>query len=130
VINYRTTDLAEWGRSADGSNKVDLVIDCVGGKPLADTWWCVKNGGTIISIVRPPDQFKPADCDAADVRNFFFVMSPNGPQLQKITALIEEGKCRPVLDSTYALKDFERAFERVETGHARGKAVIDFDQQD
>jgi len=124
VINYRATDLKEWAK--DDEKKVDLVIDCVGGKSLEGAWWCVKDGGMIISICQPPEQVKPAGWAGKDVKNLFFIMSPNGPQLKEITKLVEEGTCKPVVDSVWAFEEYEEAFKRLDSGHARGKVVLDF----
>jgi NADPH:quinone reductase-like Zn-dependent oxidoreductase len=55
----------------------------------------------------------------------FFIVEPDGVQLEGITRLIEEGRIRTVVDSVWAFKDFGKAFEKVESGRARGKVVID-----
>lgn len=123
VLNYRTTSLREWGQ--DPQNQVDIVIACSGGKSLEDAWWVVKNGGALISIVGPPGQVKPQGCKAKDVRDLFFIMEPIGEHLAKITKLVEQGRCRPVIDSVWSLEEYERAFERADSGRARGKVVID-----
>lgn len=123
VINYREKSLTEW-LDTTASGKVDVVIDGVGGKTLQDCWACVKDGGTLISIKQPPEQVKPAEWSGRDVKNLFFIMEPNGQQLSKITALIEQEKCKPALDSVFEFEDFEMAFERLEGGHARGKVVL------
>lgn len=125
AIDYRKVSIKDWVEQA-GENKVDLVIDCVGKKSLEDAWWAVKSGGTLISIYQPPEQMKPAGLEVQDVRSFFFIMQPRGPQLEKITALIEEGVCKPVLDSVWPFEKWEEAFARANGGHARGKVVIDF----
>ena len=122
VINYRTTKLTDWA-SEEAGRKVDVVIDCVGGQTLEDCWACVRDGGVLISIFQPPDEKKPAGL-IKDVKSLFFIMEPNGEQLSKITALLEMGKCRPVLDSVWRLKDFEKAYARVDGGHAKGKVVL------
>ena len=123
VIDYTKTDLKEWG-TAEGK-KVDLVIDCIGKKSLEGGWWCVKNGGVLISIYQPPEQVKPDGWSGKGVRNLFFIMVPNGPALTQISTLIEGGKCRPVLDSVWPLEKYENAFQRLDSGHVRGKVVIE-----
>ncbi|PKX96400.1 NADP-dependent oxidoreductase [Aspergillus novofumigatus IBT 16806] len=116
VINYRETDL---------KNQVDLVVDCTGKKSLEDTWWCVKEGGILLSICQPPEQVQPEECKGKNVRNFFFIVSANRADLEKVTKLVEEDKCRGVVDSVWPLEQFEEAFKRLDEGHARGKIILD-----
>jgi len=123
VVDYRTTNLREWAE-ADGSRKADVVIDCVGGKNLEMCWSCVKDNGILMSVVEPPDNKRPEDWQDRGVTASFWIMHPDGEQLAQITKLIGEGKCRPVLDSVYSMEDFEKAFERTDSGHAKGKVVL------
>jgi NADPH:quinone reductase-like Zn-dependent oxidoreductase len=109
----------------DENDKVDVVIDCFGKDSLKDAWWCVKDRGVLISIYQPPEQMRPADWTGSDVRNFFFIMEPNGSQLQKITELVDQRKCKVNLDSVWALERYEEAVRRLESGRARGKVVLD-----
>ncbi|EDP50977.1 hypothetical protein KXW98_002865 [Aspergillus fumigatus] len=123
VINYREADLKEWGQRPE--NQVDLVVDCTGKKSLEDAWWCVRDGGILISICQPPEQVQPEECKGKNVRNFFFIVSANRADLEKVTKLVEEGKCRGVVDSVWPLEQFEDAFKRLDEGHARGKIILD-----
>ena len=124
ALDYTKTNLKEWAQGE--GKKVDLVFDCVGKKSLEDAWWTLKDGGIIMSISQPPEQVKPSDWAGEDVRNLFFIMAPDGASLAKITTWIEEGKCKPVLDSVFPIGKYEEAFKRLDSGHARGKVVIDF----
>jgi len=45
-------------------------------------------------------------------------------ELAAVTALIEGGKLRPVIDRTYPLTDVPLALGQLEEGHTRGKVVI------
>ncbi|KAI9799313.1 MAG: hypothetical protein M1825_004806 [Sarcosagium campestre] len=121
TINYRTTGLREW---AEKQNQVDIVVDLVGGKTLEEAWYCVKDGGTLVSIFEPPQGRQPPGYSKKNIKSLFFIMEPNGNQLSQVSNLIEEGKCRPVLDSTWTLEEYEQAFERLDQGHAKGKIVI------
>jgi NADPH:quinone reductase-like Zn-dependent oxidoreductase len=49
---------------------------------------------------------------------------PGREPLEQLTPLLEAGTVVPVIDSTYALEDARRAFERFGTGDVRGKVVI------
>lgn len=121
TINYKTMDLKRW---AEKEGRVDLVIDCIGGKTLEQAWFCVKDGGTLISIVDLPEARKLEGVEAKDVKSLFFIMLPKGEQLAEISKLLDKGKCRPVVDSVWKLEEFEKAFERLDGGHARGKVVV------
>ena len=52
-------------------------------------------------------------------------MEPDGHALTEISQLIEEGKCRPQLDSVWPLEKFKDAFQRLDGGHVRGKIAIE-----
>ncbi|KAI9039414.1 NADP-dependent oxidoreductase [Aspergillus affinis] len=123
VLNYRADSLREWGQNA--ANKVDLVVDCVGGKSLEDAWWCVRDGGVLISIYQAPDKLRPTEVTVQGVKEIFFIMKPRRSDLEEITKLVETGKCRPLVDSVWPLEQFQEAFDRLGSGHARGKVVLD-----
>lgn len=123
VLNYRTTNLREWAEQP--GKKVDVVIDCIGRKSLEDAWWTVKDGGVVLSIFQPPRQACPDGYKGERVRDLFFVMAPNGKHLQDITKLVEQGKCRSMVDSVWPLEQFQEAFKRLDSGHARGKIILD-----
>jgi NADPH:quinone reductase-like Zn-dependent oxidoreductase len=110
TVNYKTTSLKEWARKE--------------GKTLEEAWFCVKDGGALVSIVEPTEPRRPDGLETKDVKNLFFIMEPNGEQLGKISKLLSEGKCRPVVDSVWDLEEYQKAFERLDSGHARGKVVI------
>lgn len=124
VVDYtKDRDLSVW---VDGRNdaKFDLVIDSVGGAGLEQAWMCVKDGGVLISLVMPPDARKPSSGVGKDVKGVFFIVEADGSQLEKITALIERGECRAVVDSEYSLGNYEKAFEKLKAGHLTGKVVL------
>ncbi|KAJ5774770.1 hypothetical protein N7457_009666 [Penicillium paradoxum] len=123
VLDYRVADLREWAGLP--SNKVDVVVDCVGGRSLGDAWWTVKDGGVVLSIFQPPSQVRPDENESKDVKDLFFIMQPERKQLEKITILIEKGECRGMVDSVWPLEQFEEAFKRLDGGHVKGKIVFD-----
>jgi NADPH:quinone reductase-like Zn-dependent oxidoreductase len=49
---------------------------------------------------------------------------PRGGELEKITALIEAGKIRPIVEKVFALEQIAEAHRLSETGHTRGKLVV------
>lgn len=124
VLNYRDVDLKEWAAQSP-SNKVDVVVDCIGGKALADAWWTVKDGGTVLSICHPPMQVRPDGFEGEGVHDLFFIMQPVRRQLEEISKLIKKGMCQGLVDSVWPLEQYEEAFKRLDGGHAKGKIVFD-----
>ncbi|KAJ5961279.1 uncharacterized protein N7479_008429 [Penicillium vulpinum] len=124
VLDYRVADLREWATQSP-SNKVDVVIDCIGGKALGDAWWTVKDGGVVLSIYQPPLQVCPEGFEGESVRDLFFVMQPVRRQLEEISKLVEKGVCRGLVDSVWPLEQYEEAFKRLDGGHTKGKIVFD-----
>jgi alcohol dehydrogenase len=51
-------------------------------------------------------------------------MTANGDQLREITALIDKGELRPVLDRTFPFQQTNEALTYVQRGRAKGKVVI------
>ncbi|KAJ5954089.1 hypothetical protein N7501_008368 [Penicillium viridicatum] len=123
VLDYRVADLKEWARSP--AKKVDVVVDCVGGKALGDAWWTVKDGGVVLSIYQPPLQVRPHGLEGERVKDLFFVMQPVRRQLEEISKLVEKGLCRGLVDSVWPLEQYEEVFKRLDGGHAKGKIVFD-----
>lgn len=124
VLDYRVVDLKEWAMQSP-SNKVDVVVDCVGGKSLGDAWWAVKDGGVVLSIYQPPSQVRPDGFAGEGVKDLFFVMQPVRRQLEEISKLVEKGLCRGLVDSVWPLEQYEEVFQRLDGGHAKGKIVFD-----
>ena len=54
----------------------------------------------------------------------FLFMRANGDQLAEITALIESGIIRPVVDRIFPFDSTSEAMAYVEAGRARGKVVV------
>lgn len=121
TVNYKTLSLKEW---AEKEGPVDIVFDNLGGRTLEDAWYAVKDGGALISIVGSPDKMKPEGLEKKDVKSLFFIMEPNGSHLAEVSKLFDQGKCTPVLDSVWELEDVEKAFEKLNGGHAKGKIVV------
>ncbi|KAF3929358.1 Zeta-crystallin [Dactylella cylindrospora] len=123
VIDYKKQNMDAWAAENE-SKKVDLIIDCKGGQSLTQAWSCITDGGKLLSIVEPPEGRKPSDSKAKDVANYFFIMEPRGSDLLDVGRLFNEGKMQTVVDSVFALEDYQKAFDKLDGGHATGKILI------
>jgi NADPH:quinone reductase-like Zn-dependent oxidoreductase len=104
----------------------------------------LRPGGLVVGIGGPPDpQFasylgrpllrpvfalisRPVRAAAKKLgaRYSFLFMRASGDQLREITALVDAGVIRPVIDRTFDFTDTPAALEYVDSGHAKGKVVI------
>lgn len=124
TVNYKEIGLKDW---ADKGGRADIVLDSLGGKTLEECWYCVRDGGLLISIVQPTGETKPPGF-SREVKDLFFIMRPDGQQLAEIAKLLEKSECQPILDSVWELEEYEKAFQKLDEGHARGKIVIRVNQ--
>jgi NADPH:quinone reductase-like Zn-dependent oxidoreductase len=123
--------LSDWVAEDPVARRFDVVIDCVGGdgagESIAESWTFAKAGGVVISIAQPPDITKPSQGVEDGVKSVWFIVDPNGKQLETLGKLVVEGTITPVIDSVTSLRDWGSAWERVSSGHARGKVVLTVD---
>jgi NADPH:quinone reductase-like Zn-dependent oxidoreductase len=115
VIDYKAD------RFEDEVEKVDLVLDLIGGETQARSFQVLRRGGTMISTLQEPDKEKAA---AAGVRVGRFTAQPNGGQLSQIARLIDSGRVTPEVFRTYPMARAAEAETFLEHSHVRGKIVL------
>ena len=116
MIDYTTT------RFEEVVPAVDLVFDLVGGDTLERSWKVVKQGGVLVSVVSPRPSFEAAK--ASGVRPAWFIVEPNRRQLIQISALIDAGQIRPIIQTVFPLSQARQAYEQGASGHTQGKIVL------
>jgi NADPH:quinone reductase-like Zn-dependent oxidoreductase len=121
VVDYHTMSIREYIAEVC-TKKFDLVFDCVGGKAMLDGWHAIIDNGIYISVV--PGFREPPEGKSAGVRSAFFIMEARGDELGRIGKFFEKGMLKATIDSVWKLKDFEGAFAKTASGHARGKVVF------
>lgn len=101
----------------------DLVVDTLGGEIQNKSFHVLKKGGTLVSIVQPPDEKKAAEMG---IKVKFHWLIPNGEQLKKIADLMGEGKLKPIVGSLFNFTEqgLREAHALSESHHAKGKIVI------
>lgn len=147
VINYKTQQLS------DAGERFDKVFDLVGegeGNGLSEVFAMTKPGGIVITVAGSPTPgaldnvvsgwrrlvinamlgFKSRttrnQAAAARVHYEFLFMRPDGPQLQQLADMVDSGELEIVVDSTFGLEDYAKAFERLESRRSKGKVLIEF----
>ncbi len=142
VINYRESTVSDYGE------QFDKVLDLVGLETDHDVFSSVRAGGKVVSIAGPlTPEGVPAEvvgvrralvrigaaamsrkarkaAAAAGATYDFFFMEPDARGLELLSGLVDAGKLRLGIDSTYPFADFAGAFARLESRRAKGKVII------
>ena len=114
-VDYTTT------RVADAVEPVDAVFDTIGGEVQEAAWSILKPGGIQVSIISPPSEEK---ANAMGLRAGFVFIGPNAPVLERLAAMVDGGKLRPIVGAEFALEDIAAAHALSESGRAVGKIVL------
>jgi NADPH:quinone reductase-like Zn-dependent oxidoreductase len=115
VIDYKNQKFHEIVKD------VDVVLDPVGGQTQEDSFKVLKKGGILVSIVGPPSRQR---AEELGVRVAAILVQPDGGELAQIAKLIDEGHVKPIVSHVFPLADVAKAHEQSETGHTRGKIVL------
>jgi len=126
VVNYRKQSATAWA-AEDPARECQLVIDGAGGSSTADCWGAVREGGTFLCLAADPNASRPAG-NEKKVKASWFLVNSLGSNLVPVSELIDAGKLRPTVDSVFEFDDYAKAFERLESGKAKGKIVIKVDE--
>jgi NADPH:quinone reductase-like Zn-dependent oxidoreductase len=124
----------------------DVVLDTVGGDTLDKSLQVLRPGGTVVSIAGPPDPALAEDLGVnlvvrlaiaalsyrirrrarrRGVRYSYLFVKASGDQLRELTALVDAGTVRPVVDSVFDFDQTRDALAHLEQGHTKaGKVVI------
>jgi NADPH:quinone reductase-like Zn-dependent oxidoreductase len=111
------------GRFEDQADKVDAVIDLVGGETQARSFGVLKAGGQLVSAVSAPD---PETAKARGVTAHFFLVKVTTGHLNRIAALIDEGRLRTNVGTVLPLSAAREAHEMLDGARPRpgGKIVL------
>lgn len=139
VIDYKKEDFEEL------LHDYDVVLHSQDAKALEKSLRVLRPGGKLVSISGPPDpEFGRALGSPWYVRatmsllSFgvrrratrrgvgfsFLFMRASGAQLREITALVDSGVIRPVVDRVFPFESTNEAMAYVESGRAKGKVVV------
>lgn len=139
VIDYKTQDFET------ALSGYDVVVNSLDGTTLQKSLSVLKPGGKLISISGPPDpDFARQQglnwflrqlmrllsfgirrkAKSQGVSYSFLFMRADGAQLSQITALIEAGIIRAILDRVFPFEATNDALTYTETGRSKGKVVV------
>ncbi|KAK3114252.1 hypothetical protein LTR53_007610 [Teratosphaeriaceae sp. CCFEE 6253] len=135
VIDYRTQNVLQTLKA--GGQQFSHVVDNVGGD--WDLFWRCheysKPGTQYVFVGAAPSLNYAMNSLKVKVwpgalgggrRKFVSILAqPVNTEMDRIAAWMQEGKVKPVVDSTFAMEDVPDAFRKLKTGRARGKIVVE-----
>ena len=106
--------------------RVDLVLESVGAATWAHTMRSVKPGGTVVVVGATTGDPSPMEVTRLFFQEITVVGATMGSrdELAQLAAFVVRAGIEPPVDSSYALKDARRAFERLAGGEQFGKVVV------
>ncbi len=141
VIDYKTNDYREV------ANKLDAVLDTLGGDYTTDAFKLLNPGGTVVSIAgrRLDDEtarqygmniflralmkvlLLPISlrCMKYKAHYHFVLNEPDGARLERLRNLLEAGTLKSVINKVYEFGDAVSAFKMQQSGRSKGKNVIE-----
>ncbi|MXQ13778.1 zinc-dependent alcohol dehydrogenase family protein [Microvirga makkahensis] len=121
AIDHRDPDAADRIVTETGGRGVDASFDTSGGNVPMSTL-VTRPFGRIATIL-PPN----GELDALYTKNqtlFGTFLTREGARLREMTPLFERGHARVVVDSVLPLEEVAKAHERLDSGHGRGKVIL------
>jgi len=136
VINYKSEDFVAVSKKATSDKGVDVILDIVGGDYINRNYDAAAVEGRIIQIA-----FQASPTATVDFRRMLGKrLHHTGSGLRprsvadkgkiasaleaKVWPLVAAGKVKPVIDSTYPLKEAAAAHARMESSQHIGKIVL------
>jgi len=122
VIDYTREDFTV------GGPRFDLVLDNIGSRSFSDCRRVLLPGGIHLPNTGHAGMsyvFKAYILSMLMRKHMSpFYSIPSADDLIFLRDLIEAGKLKPVIDTTYTLSETAQAFRYIEEDHARGKVVV------
>lgn len=137
AINYKSTDFVSEIKNLTEGRGVDIVLDMVAGSYVARNLECLANMGRHITIAVQGGVMAEINMGNIMRRRLTLTGSTLRPQSVEFKAMIaasleelvwpvlDQGRCLPVIDSTFALKDAALAHTRMESSAHIGKIVLE-----
>ena len=136
AINYKTEDFVEIVMAATADRGVDVILDMVGGPYVQMNFRAAAMDGRIVQIATMEGYRVSLDLRPITAKRLVFTGSTLRPRsveqkaaisralVEQVWPLLAAGRCKPVIDSTYPLREAALAHARMETSEHIGKIVL------
>ena len=115
VIDYKSQ------KFEDIAKDCDAVFDPIGGETYTRSFDVLKKSGVVVSMAEQPNKELMEKYGVQAVNQF---TQPNRERLDKLVGLVEQGTVKVHIDKTFSLDEASEALSYMETGHPKGKVVL------
>lgn len=136
VVDYAATDVQDYVKDHTDGLGFDVVFDSVGGENMLNSFEAARLNGHVVTTV----SLLEIDLSQAHFKGLslhvVFMLIPmihnvkradHGHILATIAELVDNQALKPVLDAnTFNISDVNDAYDRLASGHAIGKVVMEF----
>lgn len=136
AINYKTEDFVARTREITGKAGVNLILDMVGGDYIEKNYDAAAMDGRIVQIAflgGPKATVNFAKLMTKRLNHTGSTLRPRSAEDKaamvsvieaKVMPLIRDGKVKPLMDSSFPLRDAVKAHQRMESSQHIGKIVL------
>jgi NADPH:quinone reductase len=136
AVDYRAQDFVAETLKATDQKGADVVLDMVGGDYVARNYAAAAPRGRIIQIAHLSGSKATTDLRTLMIKRLVHTGSTLRPRsaaekaliadalFARVWPLLSEGRCKPVIDSTFPLAEAAKAHARMESSAHIGKIVL------
>ncbi len=129
ALDYRRANFVDQVMEATVGRGADVILDTVGGEVFLKSFDALAPGGTVVTVVSETMRGLPLDGLAqAFFKNAdacFHFMRPSRASLDNLARLMEREFLLPQVEEVLALEEAAQAHRRMDSGHGRGKIVLE-----
>lgn len=135
AINYKTESVADYVAKYTNGAGFDVIFDSVGGENMLNSFEAAKLNGQITSTVSLLElDLSPVHFKGLSLHVIFMLIpmiyndqrEVHGQILAKLAEVVEAEQLRPMLDDqAFLLSDIAKAHDRLTSGQATGKIVVE-----
>lgn len=127
ALDYTKDDVVERVKEETAGRGADAVFETAGENRVARSLPALRPFGRIATILPPQGDLTALYLNNMTLYGVF--LTREGQRLDEMRAVFERGQARPLVDQVLPLEDVGKAHARLETGHGRGKVVLQVAQQ-
>jgi NADPH2:quinone reductase len=136
AVDYHGEDFVAATLAATEGRGADVILDMVGGSYVAKNYAAAATGGRIVQIAFLESPTPTLDLRPLMMKRLIHTGSTLRPRSiaekaaiaaalhEKVWPLLEAGRCKPIIDSTFPLAEAAKAHARMESSAHIGKIVL------